>query len=304
MSEIKTNGIQAWLLASRPKTLAAAATPVIIGCATAYQAGAFQLIPALICLLFALLMQIAANLINDLIDFEKGTDGEERLGPLRATAQGWITPKAMKTGIAIVCGTACAIGLCILFYTTWHLILVGLACVVFAYFYTSGPYPLSYNGWGDVAVVVFFGLVPTCMTYYVQTASVDPHVIWHSIAVGLVVNGLLVVNNYRDRDTDKNSGKKTLIVKLGEAFGRYFYLVQGLIAAVVTIIAYLSNPNQATPLYGGLFLLIYVAAHISTWKKLSTIRRGKELNKLIGETSRNMLVYSILVSISLLIYCK
>ena len=309
MEQVATNSAKAWLLASRPKTLAAAVTPVIVGCALAYSLNSFSLIPALICLLFAVLMQIAANLINDLIDYLKGSDGEERLGPMRATAQGWITPKAMKAGIGIVVGVACLIGLSILCFTTWKLILVGLACVVFAYLYTSGPYPLSYNGWGDIAVVIFFGVVPVSMTCFVQAGTCPYYGIWLSVAVGMAINCLLIVNNYRDRDTDKASGKRTIIVKLGEPFGRYFYLGTGLAAYLVGIASLLFastlslSETVAPLLYITALMMPYLVLHMATWRKMCAIREGKALNVLIGESSRNMLVFAILTTIGL-VTCK
>lgn len=160
MEEVKRNSLQAWILAARPKTLAGAITPVMIGCALAFADGKFNWIPALICCLFAGLMQVAANFINDLFDFLKGTDREDRLGPERACAQGWISAAAMKQGIFITVGLACLIGCTLLFYAGWELILIGALCVLFAFLYTTGPYPLSYKGWGDVLVIVFFGFVP------------------------------------------------------------------------------------------------------------------------------------------------
>ena len=155
MEEVKRNSLQAWILAARPKTLTGAVTPVLIGTALAAMDGHFHWLPALICCLFASLMQIAANFINDLFDFLKGTDREDRLGPERACAQGWISPQAMKTGIIITVALACLIGCTLLFFAGWELIIVGVLCVLFAFLYTTGPYPLSYNGWGDVLVIVF-----------------------------------------------------------------------------------------------------------------------------------------------------
>ena len=133
--------------------------------------GHFQWLPALICCLFAGLMQIAANFINDLFDYLKGTDREDRLGPERACAQGWISPRAMRNGIIVTVLFACLIGSALLFYAGWELIIVGRLCVLFAFLYTTGPYPLSYNGWGDVLVIVFFGFVPVGGTYYVQALT-------------------------------------------------------------------------------------------------------------------------------------
>ena len=188
MKEIKRNSWRAWLLAARPKTLAGAATPVLIGAALAYADGQFQWLPALVCFLFAGLMQIAANFINDLFDCLKGTDREDRLGPERACAQGWISPGAMKLGIIFTIIPACLIGSILLFYAGWQLILVGLLCVIFAFFYTTGPYPLSYNGWGDALVISFFGFVPVGGTYYVQTLNWTPDVTVASLVCGLIVD--------------------------------------------------------------------------------------------------------------------
>ena len=145
--EIRTDSLRAWLLAARPKTLTGAAVPVMLGCGLAAADGGFVLLPAVLCLAFALLMQIDANLINDLWDYLKGSDGEDRLGPERACAQGWITPKSMRRGIAATTLAACAAGCGLIAYGGWWLIAVGAACVLFAFLYTAGPYPLAYHGW-------------------------------------------------------------------------------------------------------------------------------------------------------------
>ena len=142
------------MLAARPKTLTGAAVPVMLGCALAASDGDFHLLPAVLCLLFAFLMQIDANLINDLWDYLKGSDGKDRLGPERACAQGWITPRAMRRGIALTTAAACITGCGLLFYGGWWLIAVGALCVAFAFLYTAGPYPLAYHGWGDLLVLL------------------------------------------------------------------------------------------------------------------------------------------------------
>lgn len=262
MEEVKRNSLQAWILAARPKTLAGAITPVMIGCALAFADGKFNWIPALICCLFAGLMQVAANFINDLFDFLKGTDREDRLGPERACAQGWISAAAMKQGIFITVGLACLIGCTLLFYAGWELILIGALCVLFAFLYTTGPYPLSYKGWGDVLVIVFFGFVPVGGTYYVQALNWTPNVTVASLVCGLIVDTLLVVNNYRDRDADRKSGKKTVVVRFGESFGRYFYLLLGITAAWLCF-WFLFNGH----LYATLLPQLYLFFHIRTWKK-------------------------------------
>lgn len=294
MEEIKRNSLHAWILAARPKTLAGAATPVLVGTALAYADGQFQWLPALICFLFAGLMQIAANFINDLFDFLKGTDREDRLGPERACAQGWISPHAMKGGILVTVILACLIGSILLFYAGWQLILVGLLCVVFAFFYTTGPYPLSYNGWGDALVIVFFGFVPVGGTYYVQALQWTPDVTVASLICGLIVDTLLVVNNYRDREADARSGKRTVVVRFGEPFGRYLYLMLGVTAAILSL--YLTGLS----IPGILTAAIYLFLHILTWRKMVKIHSGKKLNSILGETSRNMLFMAILITISLI----
>ncbi len=294
MKEIKPNSIQAWIEAARPKTLAGAATPVILGSALAYSVGSFQWMPALICLLFAALMQVAANFINDLFDYLKGTDREDRLGPLRACAQGWITPKAMKLGITVVVTIACLLGCSLIYYAGWELIIIGALCVVFAFFYTTGPYPLSYHGWGDLLVIVFFGFIPVGGTYYVQTLGWSSSITIVSLVCGLIVDTLLVVNNYRDRNEDKKSGKKTIIVRFGEPFGRYLYLALGVMAACLCV---LLIPHYS--IYITIAPTIYLALHINTWIKMVKINHGQQLNLILGESSRNMLILSILLSITI-----
>lgn len=297
MEEVKRNSLRAWILAARPKTLTGAITPVMIGAALAFANGTFNWLPALICFLFAGLMQIAANFINDLYDFKKGTDREDRLGPERACAQGWISPEAMKRGVLLTVLLACLIGSILLFYAGWELIVVGVLCVLFAFLYTTGPYPLSYNGWGDVLVIVFFGFVPVGGTYYVQALSWTPSVTVASLICGLLIDTLLVVNNYRDREADARSGKRTVIVRFGEPFGRYLYLALGVTAALLCIWFASEHSLWAAILPP----VIYLPLHFRTWQKMVKIHSGKKLNSILGETSRNMLFMGILLSLGLLV---
>ena len=292
MEEVKRNSLRAWILAARPKTLTGAITPVMIGSALAYMDGHFQWLPALVCCLFASLMQIAANFINDLFDYLKGTDREDRLGPERACAQGWISPKAMRNGIIITVLSACLIGSSLLFYAGWELIIVGLLCVLFAFLYTTGPYPLSYNGWGDILVIVFFGFVPVGGTYYVQALTWTTDTTIASLICGLLIDTLLVVNNYRDREADARSGKRTVIVRFGEKFGSYLYLMLGVTASLLCF-WFLFEGH----LYAALLPLLYLIPHFLTWKRMVRIHSGKKLNSILGETSRNMLLMGVLLSI-------
>lgn len=291
METIQTNSTKAWLLAARPKTLAGAATPVLLGCALAYSDGWFQVIPALLCFLFAFLMQIDANFINDFFDYLKGSDREDRLGPERACAQGWITLNAMKRGIALTTMTACLTGFFLLFYGGLEMIPVGLLCVLFAFLYTAGPYPLAYHGWGDVLVILFFGFIPVGGTYYVMCHDWTGNVTIASLACGFIIDTLLMVNNYRDREQDAKSGKKTIVVRWGEKAGRWLYLWLGLAAAGFCLLFALTGHPWAA-----LLPQLYILPHFLTWQKMVKIRKGKELNRILGETSRNMLLFGLLLT--------
>lgn len=293
MEEVKINSLKAWILAARPKTLTGAAIPVMIGCALTVADGKFMWIPSLVCFLFAFLMQIAANFINDLYDFLKGTDREDRLGPERTCSQGWISPAAMKKGIIITVISACAIGSVLLFYAGWELIIVGGLCVLFAFLYTTC---LSYNGWGDVLVLIFFGFVPVGCTYYVQAHTWTGSVTIASLICGIVIDTLLVVNNYRDRDADAKSGKRTIIVRLGEPFGRYLYLFLGFFAAGLCFYFIFTKS-----FYAAILPQIYLIPHICTWQKMINIHSGKALNSVLGDTSRNILLMGILLSLGLIL---
>ena len=296
MENVKTNSIKAWILAARPKTLAAAATPVLLGCALAYTAGTFQWIPAILCFLFAFSMQIDANFINDYYDYLKGSDREDRLGPERACAQGWITLSAMKKGMIFITLLSCFWGLLLLRYCGLEMIPVGLLCVLFAFLYTAGPYPLAYHGWGDVLVIVFFGFVPVGCTYYTMAHDWTWNVTIACAACGLVSDLLLMLNNYRDREQDKISGKRTLIVRFGEKAGRYAYLALGILAVGLCAF-YAFNGYLMASLLPVLFLIL----HFTTWREMVRIYQGKALNIVLGKTARNIVVFGILLSLGLIL---
>ena len=296
MENVKTNSIKAWILAARPKTLAAAATPVLLGCALAYTDGIFQWIPAILCFLFAFSMQIDANFINDYYDYLKGSDREDRLGPERACAQGWITLSAMKKGMIFITLLSCFWGLLLLKYCGLEMIPVGLLCVLFAFLYTAGPYPLAYHGWGDVLVIVFFGFVPVGCTYYTMAHDWTWNVTIACAACGLVSDLLLMLNNYRDREQDKISGKRTLIVRFGEKAGRYAYLILGILAVGLCTI-YAFNGYLMASLLPILFLIL----HFTTWREMVRIYQGKALNIVLGKTARNIVVFGLLLSRGLIL---
>ena len=296
MENVQTNSIKAWILAARPKTLAAAATPVLIGCSLAVADGAFQWIPAILCFLFAFSMQIDANFINDYYDYLKGSDREDRLGPERACAQGWITLPAMKKGMIITTLLSCFWGLLLLRYCGVEMIPVGLLCVLFAFLYTAGPYPLAYHGWGDVLVIAFFGFVPVGCTYYTMAHDWTWNVTIGCAACGLVSDMLLMLNNYRDREQDKISGKRTLVVRFGEKAGRYAYLVLGILAVGLCSF-YAFNDFLMASLLPVLFLLL----HFTTWREMVRIHKGKQLNIVLGKTARNIVVFGLLLSLGLIL---
>lgn len=297
---IKTNSVKAWLLAARPKTLSGAAVPVMIGASLAwvdakqYDGDVFSWLAAVLCLLFSFAMQIDANFINDFFDFINGTDDvETRLGPRRACAQGWVTLDAMKKAIALTTCIACVIGLPLAYFGGLEMILIGILCVVFAFLYTTF---FSYQGLGDILVLVFFGIVPVCCTYYVQLHTVTWQVLLASLACGMVIDALLIVNNFRDRDNDRVAGKNTIIVKLGAEAGLQLYLAVG-IGAVILGATFWMNGH----LLAFLLPLLYLLMHIFTYLKIKRIYEGKILNHCLGETARNIFIYGLCVSVGLLL---
>ena len=297
---MKKNSLKAWVLAARPKTLTGAAVPVMIGLSLAWKDAAayighpFSWTAAVLCLLFAFIMQIDANFINDFVDYAKGTDDREtRLGPERACTQGWVSIEAMKHAIAITTTLACLVGLPLVLYGGLEMILIGMLCVVFCFLYTTH---LSYIGMGDVLVLVFFGIVPVSMTYYVQLHTTSVEVLTASLACGIVIDALLLVNNFRDRDTDKKAGKNTLVVRIGEKATLELYVGVGIVACLMGLVFGINGHWWATVLP-----LIYLALHVFTFLKMKSIWEGRELNKCLGETARNIFMYGLLVSVGLLI---
>lgn len=297
---IKQDSWQAWLLAARPKTLTGAMVPVMIGLALAWTDGkeygddVFNTVAAILCALFAMIMQIDANFINDFYDYAKGNDdAATRLGPLRACTQGWVKIDSMKKAIATTTIFACLVGLPLVYYGGLEMILIGLLCVVFCFLYTTH---LSYIGLGDVLVLVFFGIVPVCITYYIQLHTMTWEVFLASIACGLVIDGLLMVNNYRDRENDERDGKRTLVVEIGEKSAERFYLCLGVTAVLLGITFWMNGHVLAFVLP-----ILYLLLHTFTWLKMKRINHGKELNVCLEETARNMLVYGLCVSIGLLL---
>lgn len=292
--KIIKNSWKAWLLAARPKTLTGAAVPVMIGLSLAWtHVDEYQWLPAILCLLFAFIMQIDANFVNDYFDFLKGNDDETRLGPKRACAMGWVDAKVMRRAIIIVTVLACVVGLPLVLYGGLEMLLIGALCVLFCFLYTTH---LSYVGMGDVLVLVFFGIVPVCIPYYILTHSMNVEVVVASLACGLVIDTLLMINNYRDIENDERAGKKTLAVKLGKECSRMMYLLLGIMACLLGVV-YLLNGH----LWAFILPVGYLALHVMTYRHMVRIDHGRALNGVLGETARNMFVYGLLVSVGILI---
>lgn len=303
----RPSALGAWFLAARPKTLPAAATPVVVALAAAWadlrfddpasDPRVFQWIPAICCLCFALLAQVAANFVNDYADFRRGADGKDRKGPARAVASGWIKPRAMLVATLIALGAACCFGLATLPYGGWSLIVVGVLSCIFCLLYSAGPLPLAYIGLGDVLVVSFFGFVAVGFTYFLQVGRITFDAALLGIAIGFAVDNILVANNYRDRDEDRANRKFTLIAIFGERFGRYFYLANGLIVAgLLAFFFYRRGMYSTTPLAT---LVVYLAFHIQAWRELVRIRSGVGLIKLLALSSRNLTILGVLLAFAL-----
>lgn len=287
---------QIWTLAARPKTLPAAAAPVIAGTAVALHDGVFSFGPALAALLGALLIQIGTNFANDVFDYKKGADTHERLGPVRVTQAGLLKPEQVMTGMWITFGLATLIGVYLLAVAGWPVVFIGLFSILAGIAYTGGPFPLGYNGLGDIFVFIFFGLVAVCGTYFVQAGTVSAAAVWAAIPMGLLATAILVVNNLRDVDTDTKAGKKTLAVRLGVNGARIEYdlMVGG--ALLCPVLMWLTGNASFWVLLT--WLSLYRAIPLI---KMIYTEKGKPLNKALGGTGRLELEFALLLAVGLMI---
>ncbi len=304
---VRTNSVRAWLLAARPKTLSAAAVPVLIGVALAYRSagwGGFGVLPAVLCLLFAWFMQIDSNLINDYFDYVRGRDDRDtRLGPARACASGWVTLPAMRWAMGGVSLVACAVGLPLIAFGGWWLVAVGAVCVLFAFLYTTF---FASRGLGDVLVLVFFGLVPVYFTWYVVVPPAlqgfDGGVLLAAGCCGLVVDTLLLVNNYRDLDVDRACGKITLAVRLGHRATRRLYLWLPFVAeALLGGMLFVGSDGGWLWALGLLLMSVYLCLHVQTARTMAAIGRGKALNRVLGLTARNIFIFGLVSVLQILL---
>ena len=279
-----------WIEAMRLRTLPVSISGVLAGISCAVAMGSFKIVPAVLCLLFAMLAQIASNFGNEYYDFKKGVDKKGREGFRRGVTEGDITPAAMKYATFGTLGAAAVTGCMMLFYGNWRMIPVGICIGLFALAYSAGPYPLSHHGLGDVAVVLFFGVVPVTLTCYLQQGNWDGLgcSLPVSVAVGLMAANVLIVNNYRDKEYDAAVGKRTTVVIFGRKVMGWAYLLSGILAAVVASAVFVAYDLMALAA-----VATYLGLHFSTWRKLVS-RRGSALNPILGETARNLLIFTLL----------
>ncbi len=287
------HSLGAWVLACRPKTLVCAFVPVAVGAASAHQAGSLAIVPTLVALLGAVLIQIGANFANDVFDADKGADTEERVGPTRAVASGLLTPSEMRTGIVVAFGLATLCGAYLVSVSGWPIVAIGVLSILSALAYTGGPYPLGYHGLGDVFVMIFFGPVAVCGTALVAHGSV-PTIAWlASIPVGALATAILVVNNVRDRETDVKANKRTLAVRFGRRAGELQQLTL-LIASYAIPVSILAITESAWMLLPLLSLPLAVAHY----RELKT-REGPALNATLAGAARLLAVHGALFAAGL-----
>jgi 1,4-dihydroxy-2-naphthoate octaprenyltransferase len=287
------------LLAIRPATLPAAIAPVLVGFGAAVGSGfAFRVDTAVACLAVALLLQIAANLANDLSDFTRGADTADRTGPLRVAAAGLLTPRDLQLGIALVLGLAALVGLYLVAVGGLVLLGLGALAMVAALAYTGGPWPYGYRGLGEVFVFVFFGLVAVVGTAYLQALELAPLFWWAAIPIGSLITGILVVNNLRDIPTDRAADKRTLAVTFGESFARAEYAVLVVVAFVVPVVLLATGQAGITVLLP----LIALVPAVAPVRRVATFRDGDDrrtLNPVLKATARLSLVFAALFAVGL-----
>jgi 1,4-dihydroxy-2-naphthoate octaprenyltransferase len=285
-----------YLLAARPKTLPAAFAPVAIGSALAFREGVFSPGIAGLCLLFALLVQITTNYANDYFDHFRGADGPERLGPTRVVSSGLLTPPQMLVGTWVSTGLALLTGLFLLPAAGIWLLPVGLLCLVMAWAYTGGPYPLAYHGLGDLFVLIFFGFIAVSLTFFLQAGVFSEAALFLGTICGLLAVNLLLINNLRDATTDAACAKRTLVVRWGADWGRLQYGVNVLAAGLAWIFCSL--------LYFSLWHLLGVILFLpSTFLalKLYGLRDPAAMARLLPPTAGSLLLVSFGLSILILL---
>jgi 1,4-dihydroxy-2-naphthoate octaprenyltransferase len=274
-----------WIAAARLRTLPAAVVPVVVGTACAEASGGVALGPALAALGGALAIQIGTNLANDVFDAERGADGPDRVGPLRAVSAGLITAAAMKRAMAMAFAVATLLGVYLVGAAGWPVVAIGVASILSGIAYTGGPWPLGYHGLGDVFVMVFFGFVAVCGTAFVQLGHVPPLAIAAALPVGALATAILVVNNIRDRDTDERAGKRTLAVR----FGRRGALIE--YTALVAIAYVVPLGVAATGRLTAVLPVLSVPVAVARIRAVIAASDGPSFNRCLAATAQLLLLH-------------
>lgn len=285
-----------WWTAIRPRTLSIAATPVLLGSALAWSEGTAPLWPILIATLAcALLIQVGTNLHNDVADFERGTDKADRIGPLRVTSAGWVRPAEVRSAARFSFGMALLLGLYLVAQGGWPILVAGGASLVAGWSYSGGPRPISHTAWGELFVLVFFGLVAVAGAHWLQGGVQTLDALLCGAAVGLPAAAVLLVNNFRDRDNDLLSGRRTLAARLGDVRAQRAYAVMVLAPfALILVLAQRGHP-------WALLALAAVPYAMTLPPKLRRTANGAQLNLLLGATARLGLMLGVLVSAGVLL---
>jgi len=288
--------VQSWILAARHKTLLAAFVPVLVGSALAISINNFYLAYSIAALICAVLIQIGTNFTNDLYDHLKGADNKKRKGPQRALASGLISVNEMKWGITFTFGLSFLVGLYLVYSAGWVILVIGIISIAAGFVYTAGPFPLAYNGLGDVFVFIFFGVVGTMGTYYLHTTEFTFLSFLISLSVGAITTNILVVNNFRDIDEDKAAGKNTLAVFIGRSFTRLEFILLLVFCYLVLIILF-TEYNFSYWIFLPLITLPFAALLIKMLFKLT----GTELNKTLELSAKFSGLYGLLFAAGLII---
>lgn len=294
---MSTSKLSIWIEAARPQTLAAAIIPVLVGASLAYQTELLNWTNTTVALICAMLIQIGTNFANDYFDFIKGSDTDERIGFRRATAAGLTTPKQMLNATILTMTLAFFLGLYLVWSAGWVILIIGLLSLLFGILYTGGPFPLGYNGLGDVFVFIFFGTVAVMTTYYVNALEWSEASFWASLAVGALCVNILVVNNLRDVEQDKKSGKKTLGVLFGEHALKLEY-------SLMILLAYAIPPHFLVQLeYNAWILLPFITLPLAGYYiyRIWVEEKKVQLNPMLERTAQFMVIFGILFSTGIIL---
>ncbi len=280
-------------MAVRPKTLGAAAAPVIIAVSLAWSSGASDWGVSLTALFCALMLQVGANFANDYFDFIKGADTVERTGPVRVTSAGLVTPQEMKLAMVMVFALAVIPGIYLIYRGGIPIMIIGAASILSAILYTGGPYPLGYHGLGDLFVLIFFGFAAVCGTYYIHAGEITFESLAAGLATGLFSTAILTVNNLRDMETDGKTGKRTLAVRFGKNFARLEYLACIAIPCIIPMVMYVKTGLHPFSMASA---LVFIPA-VPLIQKIFYENPGPGFNKVLGDTGRLLLIYSLLFAL-------